>query len=61
MRNNRELAWQASVGATIAFARACREISARLVFVSTDWVYDGMTALVSEHSATRFRSTTTAS
>ena len=50
MRNNRELAWQASVGATIAFARACREISARLVFVSTDWVYDGMTALVSEHS-----------
>lgn len=50
MRRQRERAWEAAVGATLALARACRESGARLVFVSTDWVYDGMTALVKESS-----------
>ncbi len=50
MRNNRELAWTIMVDSTIAFARACREINSRLVFVSTDWVFDGMVPLVTEFS-----------
>ena len=50
MRNNRELAWSIMVESTLALARACRELGARLVFVSTDWVYDGMVPLVDESS-----------
>ena len=50
MRNNRELAWAIMVDSTLAFARACREIGSRFVFVSTDWVFDGMVPLVTEFS-----------
>lgn len=50
MRNNRELAWAIMVESTLAIAWACREIDARLIFVSTDWVYDGMVPLVTEAS-----------
>ena len=69
MRNNRELAWSIMVESTLALARACRELGARLVFVSTDWVYDGMvpvgrrefTALASQllwHHESRLRAGT---
>lgn len=35
------LAWQVNVGGTEQVARACRALSARLVAVSTDYVFDG--------------------
>ncbi|HET9599740.1 MAG TPA: SDR family oxidoreductase [Anaeromyxobacteraceae bacterium] len=36
-----EAAWRANVGGTEAVARACRALGARLVAVSTDYVFDG--------------------
>ena len=36
-----EAAWRVNVGGTEQVARACRELSARLVAVSTDYVFDG--------------------
>lgn len=41
MMTQRKLAWEIMVGSTRAFAHACREVGARLVFVSSDWVFDG--------------------
>src|SRR5262249_2880797 len=40
--------WAFMVEATRAFARACRVVGARLVFVSSDWVFDGYEPLVDE-------------
>ena len=50
LTNNREAAWEMVVGSSRAFAKACREIGARLIFVSTDWVFDGTQPLVTEES-----------
>ncbi|MFO7320863.1 MAG: sugar nucleotide-binding protein [Chloroflexota bacterium] len=50
MHRERELAWSIMVGGTLAFASACREIGARLVFVSSDWVFDGHAPEVDEDS-----------
>jgi dTDP-4-dehydrorhamnose reductase len=36
-----ELAWRVNVGGTEQVARACRALGARLVAVSTDYVFDG--------------------
>ena len=36
-----ELAWRVNVGGTEQVARACRRLGARLVAVSTDYVFDG--------------------
>ncbi|MCY4063420.1 MAG: sugar nucleotide-binding protein [Chloroflexi bacterium] len=47
---NRELCWSIMVDGTRAIAEACRDISARLVFVSSDWVFDGRVDLVDESS-----------
>jgi dTDP-4-dehydrorhamnose reductase len=41
LATQRALAWEIMVGSTRAFAYACREIGARFVFVSSDWVFDG--------------------
>ena len=50
MRANRELCWSIMVEGTRALAEACREVGARLVFVSSDWVFDGQVDLVDETS-----------
>jgi dTDP-4-dehydrorhamnose reductase len=36
-----EMAWRVNVGGTEQVARACRSVGARLVAVSTDYVFDG--------------------
>jgi len=50
MYNQRGLAWQIMVEGTRAFANACRDTGARMVFVSSDWVFDGMQPIVDEDS-----------
>ena len=50
MYRRRKAAWRFMVEGTDALARACREVGARLVFVSTDWVFDGCEPLVDESS-----------
>ncbi len=47
---NRELCWSIMVDGTRALAEACRDVGARLVFVSSDWVFDGRVELVDESS-----------
>ncbi len=50
MFENRALCWSIMVDGTRALAQACREVGARLVFVSSDWVFDGKVDLVDETS-----------
>jgi dTDP-4-dehydrorhamnose reductase len=50
IHRKRQWAWSNMVGSTRAFAHACRDIGARFVFVSTDWVFDGREPLVDEDS-----------
>lgn len=38
---NRDRAWQINVRATENIARTCEKIGAKLVYISTDWVFDG--------------------
>ena len=38
---DRELAWRAYVGTTATLASVATEIGAKLILVSTDWVFDG--------------------
>jgi dTDP-4-dehydrorhamnose reductase len=46
----RKWAWSVMVEGTRAFALACREVGARLIFVSSDWVFDGREPIVDEDS-----------
>ena len=50
LTKNRELAWTMTVDATRTLAEACRDVGARLIFVSSDWVFDGTQTLVTEES-----------
>ncbi len=50
MHRKRKLAWGIMVEGTRALANACRKVGARLVFVSSDWVFDGQEPLVDEDS-----------
>ena len=44
MYADRELAWRSFVGTTETLARAADEAGAKLILVSTDWVFDGTQA-----------------
>ena len=50
MDTKREFCWSLMVDGTRALAEACREVGARLVFVSSDWFFDGRAELVDETS-----------
>lgn len=50
LNKQRKLAWSIMVEGTRAFALACREIGARFIFVSSDWVFDGREPIVDEDS-----------
>lgn len=50
MDTQRELCWSLMVAGTRVLAEACRELGARLVFVSSDWVFDGRAEIVDETS-----------
>ena len=50
MDTRRELSWSLMVDGTRVLAEACREVGARLVFISSDWVFDGRAELVDETS-----------
>ena len=38
---NREAVWSANVQATKTLARACRQAGAKMIYISTDYVFDG--------------------
>ena len=50
MDTHRELSWSIMVDATRVLAEACREVGSRLVFASSDWVFDGRAGIVTEDS-----------
>lgn len=50
MDTRREMCWSLMVEGTRALAQACRDVEARLIFVSSDWVFDGRAELVDETS-----------
>ena len=50
MDSHRRSSWSIMVEGTRALAEACREVGARLIFVSSDWVFDGRADLVDESS-----------
>ena len=50
MDKHRELCWSLMIDGTRVLAESCREVGARLVFVSSDWVFDGRADLVDETS-----------
>ena len=50
--SNEELAWGINVQGTRNIAQGCRTIDAKLVYVSTDYVFDGEKGLYSEQDKT---------
>ena len=50
MYADRELAWRSYVGTTETLARAADEAGAKLIVVSTDWVFDGTQSGADEHT-----------
>ena len=48
--NQRELAWRSYVDATLALAETANQAEAKLILVSTDWVFDGTQAGADEHT-----------
>ena len=50
MDTQRARCWSLMVDGTLVLAESCREVGARLVFVSSDWVFDGRDDIVDEAS-----------
>jgi dTDP-4-dehydrorhamnose reductase len=50
MHDNRAAAWHLMVEGTRTLAEACRDVGGRFIFVSSDWVFDGMEPLIDETS-----------
>ena len=50
MYRDRRLGWASLVEATRHFAEAAREVGAKMVFVSSDWVFDGTQAPATEET-----------
>ena len=50
MYADRELAWRSYVGTTETLARAADEAGAKLILVSTDWVFDGTQSGADEYT-----------
>ena len=50
MYADRELAWRSYVGTTETLARAADAAGAKLIVVSTDWVFDGTQSGADEHT-----------
>ena len=48
--NQRELAWRSYVDATLTLAQAANQSKAKLIVVSTDWVFDGTQAGADERT-----------
>ena len=48
--SQRELAWRSYVEATLTLADAANRTGAKLILVSTDWVFDGTQAEADEHT-----------
>lgn len=46
----RELAWRSYVDATLTLAEAANRVGAKLILVSTDWVFDGTQSGADEHT-----------
>jgi len=49
---NQEESWDVNTGATKNIAATCKDIDARMIFISTDYVYDGMAKTYTEDSPT---------
>jgi len=50
---DRELAWSVNAEGTRNIVEACRKVGARLVYISTDYVFDGEKGLYSEEEPAR--------
>jgi dTDP-4-dehydrorhamnose reductase len=48
IHSNRKLGWSIFVESSQALAWACREVNARFVYISSDWVFNGREPLVDE-------------
>ncbi|MCY3576052.1 MAG: sugar nucleotide-binding protein [bacterium] len=48
--NQRELAWRSYVDATLTLTDAANRVGAKLIVVSTDWVFDGTQVGADEHT-----------
>ena len=47
----RQQAWDLMVGDTRNVADACKEVGAKLIFISSDWVFNGSDARIQENAA----------
>ncbi len=51
LEKEHEVGWKVYAEATESIAKVCQEINAKLIFVSTDWIFDGLNPPYKENSA----------